>query len=72
MVYDVRVKNPGGRESQFEYTCDEPLAEDGLFTLFTMIYKVLRILPDESDRFDAVVEVDKIGGPGRVHSGGRA
>jgi hypothetical protein len=66
VVYEVRVTNPDGSESRFELERDEALEVGSGFTQFTMIYRVLRILYDESDRFDAVVEAEKVGGPGQV------
>jgi hypothetical protein len=66
MVYDVRVTLPGGSPSRFEYEHDDALKVGSFFNPGTMVYKVMRILPDETDRFDAVVEADWMAGPAQA------
>jgi hypothetical protein len=62
MRYEVRLKNPNGRESRFELERDEELKAGDTIGQGTMIYKVVRILPD-SDESDAVVEAEWLAGP---------
>jgi hypothetical protein len=63
MVYEVRAKNADGSESRFEFEREEPLKVGDLFNSLTMVYRVLRVLPDESNQYDAVVEARLVGGP---------
>jgi hypothetical protein len=66
VVYEVRVKNPDGSETRFELERDEAPEVGGLITQSTVIYRVLRVLPDESDRFDSVIEAEQVVGPVQV------
>lgn len=59
MRYEVR-----DGDSRFELDREEPLKEGDTFTQFTMIYRVRRILPG-NDEFDAIVEIEHVGGPGQ-------
>lgn len=64
MVYEVRVmERPGAGESRFEFAQDEPLKPGDFINPGTMVYRVLRILPDESDQYDAIVEAAWAAGP---------
>ena len=66
MVYEVHATNQNGSESTFEYTSDEPLKPGDFVNPGTMVYQVLRILPDESDRYDAIVEAKWAAGPAQA------
>jgi hypothetical protein len=48
--------------SRFEFERDEPIKSGDVINPGTMIYKVLRVVPDESDRFDAVIEAEWVTG----------
>jgi hypothetical protein len=63
MVYEVRVKNPDGSESRFELKRNEAIELGDVITQGTTRYMATRVLPDESDRFDAVVEAQWFAGP---------
>jgi len=65
-VYDVHARNADGTESRFEFKRDEPLKVGDAINPVTMSYKVLRILPDESGRYDAVIEAKLVVGPGEA------
>jgi hypothetical protein len=52
----VRVVAGASGQGRFELERVEPLKEGERLTQFTMMYKVLRILPAD-DEFDAVLEV---------------
>ncbi len=61
MVYEVRVSGPDGSERRrFELERNEALKVGDTISqaLGALIYQVVRIVPDESDRFDAIVEAD--------------
>lgn len=62
--YDVRVSDG----TRFELERDKPLAEDDLFTRGTVTYKVRLIIEPEPRYFDAIAEVDQVGGPGKFVS----
>lgn len=64
MRYDVRVSDG----TRFELERDKPLAEDDLFTRGTVTYKVRVIIEPEPRYFDAIAEVDQVGGPGKFVS----
>jgi hypothetical protein len=67
MRYDVRVSDG----SRFELEQDE-LNVGGTLMQFSMVYKVKAIRPlsvEESDEFDAIVEVDWLAGPGQAGRG---
>jgi hypothetical protein len=63
MVYEVHATNLGGDESRFEFKRDEPLKPGDLIGAGAMSYTVVRILPDESDQYDAIVEAEWQAGP---------
>jgi hypothetical protein len=63
--YEVVTVSDGSR---FEFEPDEPLEEGDTFARLTMIYRVVRVLPGGGD-FDAVVQVEHVGGPGESGSG---
>ena len=63
MVYEVRARTAEG-ESRFEFSRGEPLAVgDTFYAPGAASYTVLRIVPDDSDQYDAVVEADWFAGP---------
>jgi hypothetical protein len=63
VVYKVRVTNPDGSKSSFDFTAGEPLRTGDFINPGTMVYKVVRILPDESVQYDAVIEAEWAAGP---------
>jgi hypothetical protein len=63
MVYEVRARTAEG-ETRLEFTRDEPLKVGETFHASgATSYTVLRIVPDESAQYDAVVEADWFDGP---------
>lgn len=66
MVYEVHAMHSGADESRFELKGDEPLKPGDFISTGTMSYIVLRILPDASGQYDAIVEAQWIAGPAQA------
>jgi len=66
VVYEVHASGPGGEESRFEFKRDEPLKPGDFINPGTMVYRVVRILRDESDQYDAIVEAEWAAGPAQA------
>jgi hypothetical protein len=63
MVYDVHATNEDGSEARFEWQQDEPVKVGAYVNAESTSYRVMRILRDETDRYDAVVEAEWRMGP---------
>jgi hypothetical protein len=65
MVYEVRVSGLDGSERRrFELERADALSEGDTISqaLGALIYQVVRVLPDKSGQFDAIVEARAAGG----------
>ncbi len=66
MVYEVHATTQIGGESIFEFSQDEPLKPGDFINPGSMVYQALRVLPDDSDRYDGIVEAQWVAGPAQA------
>jgi hypothetical protein len=68
VVYEVRATNADGSDVRFELKRDEPLKEGDPIYQGMTIYTVVRVLHDESNRYDEIVEAKWHSGPAQFPS----